>query len=270
MIEIDCFFSFGVGAGFAAFAGDLLRHLPWDTNQYFMYTLLYQSLIFAPSGIYLLWAYPGWETMFLFTTKDEMRPIIPTIFCFSNVFLAVCGFYLSHSFIKVGRPAQAHSVWAYSYIAMFTVMGFGYRRFLFAGNGDEWSQDQQTEYYAPLNEVIFDFLFSNILKTLVAMGAIMLPALYGPQLKWFWRSGKRYADQMLLWQDFVANWTFGISLGTLGYLIYMFLLLDSVGRNHFVDGTFGYFTPLVAFYVAQFANLFMFSFILLVPHPPSN
>jgi len=270
MIEIDVFFSFGVGAGFAAFAGDLLKYLPWDTNQYFMYMLLFHSLIFAPSGIYLLWAFPGWETMFLFTTKDEMRPLLPTLFCFSNIFLAILGFYFNQNLIKQGKASQAHAVWFYAYVIMFSVIGFGYRRFLYTQSGEEWSQDMQTNYHAPLENVIFDFFWSNILKTLVAMGVIILPALFGPQLKWYWRSGKKYSDQVRLWNELVSYWTTGLSLGSLGFVLYMFLLNDAVGRDYFKDGPLGYFTPLVSFYLSQFGLFILISILLLIPRPPAQ
>lgn len=268
MIEIDTFFAFGVGAGFAAFAGDLLKYQPWDTNQYFMYTLLFQSLIFAPSGIYLIWAFPGWETMYLFTSKDEMKPLLPTLFCFSNIFLCILGFYINQGLIKKGQGGQAHAVWFYSYIIMFTVVGFGYRRFLYSGTGDEWSQDQENKNHAPIEDLIFDFLWSNIFKTLVAMSAILFPALFGPQLKWFWRSGKKYSDQVKLWNDFISYWIVGLSLGSLFFVLWMFLFNDAVGRDTYSDGIFGYFTPLVAFYCAQFGLLFLISTVLLVPRPP--
>jgi len=184
--------------------------------------------------------------------------------------LAILGFYIANSFVKAGRPAQAHSVWSYSYIAMFGVVGFGYRRFLYSSSGEEWSQEQQIHFTSPLEITVIDFLWSNIFKTLVAMSCILFPALFGPQLKWFWRSGKTYADQVKLWNDFVSNWIFGVSLGSLGFLLYMFLLNDAVGRDYFVDGHFGYFTPLLAFYFFQAMCLFMFSFILLVPQPPAK
>lgn len=33
-------------------------------NAYFLWNLLYLSLLFAPSGAYLLWEHTHWETMF--------------------------------------------------------------------------------------------------------------------------------------------------------------------------------------------------------------
>jgi len=43
-----------------SFAGKNLRDEKlWDVNKFSIYCLIYLSLIFSPSGVYLLWAYPG-------------------------------------------------------------------------------------------------------------------------------------------------------------------------------------------------------------------
>ena len=68
MIEVDVFWSFAFGAGFASAASSVLRdeESPF-ANNVFAYTAVFLGAIFGPSGIYLLWRFPGWESMFLFT-----------------------------------------------------------------------------------------------------------------------------------------------------------------------------------------------------------
>jgi len=81
MIEVDVFWSFAFGASFAAFAQESLRaeEKPF-VNEWFLYTLVFLSTIFAPSGIYLLWAFPGWESMFVLGHK-ACRVSQPDYYC---------------------------------------------------------------------------------------------------------------------------------------------------------------------------------------------
>jgi len=42
------------------YAGNLLlRETSYSRNDYFVYNVLFLGLIFAPSGMYLLWQFPG-------------------------------------------------------------------------------------------------------------------------------------------------------------------------------------------------------------------
>ena len=97
MIEVDVFWSFAIGAFIAAYergsvsatasaaairrvltlevptfvpgraprpcfryAGNLLLREPsYSSNDYFIYNVLFLSLLFVPSGMYLLWQFPG-------------------------------------------------------------------------------------------------------------------------------------------------------------------------------------------------------------------
>ena len=63
MVQVDVFWAYGMGSGFALAAARQLRTDKRDregllTNRYFTGTLLYLALLFAPSGVWLLWAYP--------------------------------------------------------------------------------------------------------------------------------------------------------------------------------------------------------------------
>ncbi len=64
MVQVDVFWSFALGAGFAAAAARQLKDddKPFE-SVYFIKTLLFMSLIFVPSGVILLWGFPEWETM---------------------------------------------------------------------------------------------------------------------------------------------------------------------------------------------------------------
>lgn len=68
MVEVDVFWAYGIGAGFAAAAThqialskDRLAGAGWQrffSSPYAFVTVLYCALLLAPSGAYLLWAFP--------------------------------------------------------------------------------------------------------------------------------------------------------------------------------------------------------------------
>src|SRR3954464_173517 len=65
MVQVDVFWSYGLGASMGLAAGRQLVSGPRDlmSNPFFLKTVLFAALVFAPSGAYLLWAFPDWETM---------------------------------------------------------------------------------------------------------------------------------------------------------------------------------------------------------------
>ena len=74
MVQVDVFWSYGLASGLALAAGKNLKKVedPW-VNKYFLGILIWISVFFAPSGIYLLWNFPGWETMFVAETHRDIR-----------------------------------------------------------------------------------------------------------------------------------------------------------------------------------------------------
>ena len=133
MIQVDVFWSFAMGASFAAMAGESLKKTDsMFVNKYFVYTVAFLSMIFAPSGVYLLWHYPGWETMFFL--DRNLHGIWPCLFANTNVSLGVLGFCICYKLIKDGNDLAVHKYWTTAYTCMFAILTFGYDRFLYAGN----------------------------------------------------------------------------------------------------------------------------------------
>lgn len=64
MVQVDIFWSFAIGAGFAASADKQLENedKPFESKG-FIKNLLWLSIFFVPSGATLLWGFPAWETM---------------------------------------------------------------------------------------------------------------------------------------------------------------------------------------------------------------
>src|SRR5687768_2053800 len=68
MVQVDIFWSYALGAGFAiANAHQLEQERKAGRSAFdlrsFRDTILFLSCIFVPSGAYLVWAFPSWETM---------------------------------------------------------------------------------------------------------------------------------------------------------------------------------------------------------------
>lgn len=97
MIQVDVFWAFAMGASFAVAATEgLKKSESMFCNKYFVYTVCFLSMIFAPSGIYLLWHFTGWETMF-FLDRD-LHGIWPCIFAHTNVSLGNYLFYNNNNY----------------------------------------------------------------------------------------------------------------------------------------------------------------------------
>lgn len=175
MIEVDVFWSFSFGAVFAACSAGTLKHTPhsqfWSTPS-FVYTLLFLSLIFAPSGLYLLWDNPGWESMFVLGDKNEIHALLPTAFAFTNVLLGIIGYYMTYRSIRRHREESVlnmgmNKYWIHAYTCFCAILGMGYNRFLYPSGYQDWRAGKVFE--------LTDFAFSRMLATLLAMGVVLLP-----------------------------------------------------------------------------------------------
>lgn len=145
MVQVDVFWSYGMGAGIALAGAQQIAKQPlkWWTTEPFVLNLLWISMIFAPSGLYLLWAFPGWETMFVARDHTSIPAWLVALFGVTNVTQGILGYWVTAHFIQKGKwtTAKLQTVW--SHAAMFFILvfgwdGTGYKRFFYAGTGEEW------------------------------------------------------------------------------------------------------------------------------------
>jgi len=176
MIEVDVFWSFSFGALFAATSAGSLRNEKtfWLTPS-FVYNLLFLSLVFAPSGLFLLWDNPGWESMFLLGDKNEIHAILPTVFAFTNVLLGIIGYYMTYrkirSYPKGARlPMSYHKYWIHAYSCFTAILGMGYNRFMYPSDYKAWN--------AGVTFPLTDFFSSRMCFTLLSMGVILIPVRF--------------------------------------------------------------------------------------------
>jgi hypothetical protein len=72
-------------------------------------------------------------------SRETIHGGLACVFAASNVLLGVIGFCVAFSLIKQGKELLATSLWVWSYVVMIGILGFGYRRFLYAGTEEEWA-----------------------------------------------------------------------------------------------------------------------------------
>lgn len=179
MVQVDVFWSYGLSAGLAlAASGELLRDRkrPLTETRGFAWMLIWTGLIFAPSGLYLLWNFPWWETMFVARDHSSIPAWLVALFGLTNVSQAILGYAVTAHYLRQGRPRAAWAQLWGAYICFFFILivgwdGTGYRRFLYAGTGEDWAVGADLPWAA--------FFTSPVFYTLLGMSVIFLPTYLG-------------------------------------------------------------------------------------------
>lgn len=177
MVQVDIFWSYGLSAGLALASHRIVKaSKTWWNNEAFIFSVLWTSIVFAPSGIFLLWLNPGWETMFVAKDHASIPPWLVTAFAATNVTQGVLGFYITSRLIRVGRWTAAKWQAGGAHLAMLFILvvgwdGTGYRRFFYAGTGEEWHTGVTHDFTA--------FFTSPIFFALLGLGVVFLPTYFG-------------------------------------------------------------------------------------------
>ena len=195
MVQVDVFWSYALGATFASAA---CRQLKDDDkpfyNKYFVYTVLYLACIFAPSGVYLLWNFPHWETMQVARSHADIPAWLVVVFAVTNITQGILGYWVCYKFIQKGRYYAAHLQWFLGYLCMFFILlygwdGTGWQRFLYDATmhgGTLWS---------PGIHDGLGFITSNVCLTLFVMGLFVIPFMGVPVAVWI-KEGARMDDSL--------------------------------------------------------------------------
>ncbi len=202
MVQVDVFWSFALGAGFASAASRQIRKADEEggyrmtEDPYFVKNLLYLACLFAPSGIYLLWQFTGWETMYFWTGQVKTglyhyERVLPawlvTLFAITNVTQGILGYWWASVYARRNQLFRAHLLWIAGYFCMFFILvhgwdGHGYVRF-FTRDLAQWdatfdaSTGAVTHEFGPLMALKWA-VFAPVAWTLYVMGVIMLPLLF--------------------------------------------------------------------------------------------
>ncbi len=180
MVQVDFFWSYSFGASFACAAYRQLEQEERPArSEFFIKTLLFVSLLFAPSGIYLLWEFPGWETMF--AGDGKLPGWLVTAFAITNVSQGILGFFVATWLIKKGKIYAANLQYVFGYIIMFFILvhgwdGIGYKRFLYSGTIEQWQAGIPIPFYK--------FFTSDVALALYGMGVVLVPVLAWCLTRW--------------------------------------------------------------------------------------
>jgi len=212
MVQVDVFWSYAIGAGFAtAAAARLATTAPPSAprprarldDPYLTTTLLYLGCLFAPSGIWLLWQFTGWETMHVARPADLPGWLVAA-FALTNVTQGVLGYAVARRLWRRGHRYLSWLQMPLGYLAMFFILahgwdGTGYRRF-FAATTDGW----RSGHFDPVA-----FLTSDVALTLYGMGVALVPVLLWLQSSWWGGGAGR-----LRFAALILAAIFGVGLGT--------------------------------------------------------
>ncbi len=177
MVQVDVIWSYAYGASFAAAATkELAKDREPFGSRYYMLALLFLGIFFAPSGLYLLTAFPAWETMQVAKTAADVHPLLVTLFGVTNVTQGILGFYVGWRYSRRHEYYKAHLNWMIAWVIFWFVLvsGWdttGYQRFLYdpiMNQGEPWQIGKHNG---------LQFFTGPVFLTLVTMGAIFLPML---------------------------------------------------------------------------------------------
>ena len=182
MVQVDVFWSFAVGAGFAACASRQLEkeETPFESRS-FVKNLLWLSIFFVPSGAILLWGFPRWETMQV-GNYDTIPAWLVGLFCGTNITQGLLGYYIAYKLIRKGKTYAANIMWMLGYFGMFFILihgwdGTGYKRFFYCAT--KWSGDiipWSPDTFSLLSPLVW--MVSPVAITLLLMGIVLLPFLF--------------------------------------------------------------------------------------------
>ncbi len=203
MVEVDVFWSYGIGASFALGAFRQLRKLqaerdpdetrfgvkdilslrrvvqeiekgdsPAFDNQYFLKTVLFLAVLFVPSGANLLWSNANWETMQV-GSFETIPGWLVSAFSITNVTQGILGFWATYNCLMKGKYFNAAMQTFASYLGFWFILvnGWdktGYQRF-FSRNREAFDNWKWTNF--------FGWLTSDVVRILLAYGAFFIPLM---------------------------------------------------------------------------------------------
>ncbi|HHO52175.1 MAG TPA: hypothetical protein ENK18_15195 [Deltaproteobacteria bacterium] len=188
MVQVDVFWSYGIGAGMAVASAGFLRegasrYLQRHRRPPSITTVLHErsyrdaitflAIFFAPSGIFLLTAFPSWETMHVARGLSDLPAWLVTLFALTNITQGIAGYKITEALLARGRPYLAYLQWVVGYLGMFFILvhgwdGTGYMRFFSARPGQlaDWSWASAGAW-----------MVSDVGLSLGAIGLVFIPAL---------------------------------------------------------------------------------------------
>ena len=177
MVQVDVVWSYAFGATFAAAAGkSLARERDPFNNPVFTRVMLFLGIFFGPSGLYLLWTNPSWETMQVAKSYADLPAWLITLFGITNVTQGIIGYWVGWRLVRQQKFYQSHLNWMLAWVLFWFILvsGWdttGYQRFLFdpgLNGGELWSPGRHNGWA---------FFTGPVCQSLVVMVVLFAPML---------------------------------------------------------------------------------------------
>ncbi len=178
MVQVDVFWAYALGGSLAEAGGDkMLNQHDSVGNHYFAWTMIFLSVFWAPTGMYLLAQHPSWETMQVYDSISDIPPWLIVGFGLTNITQGILGYFTTRFLMKSNLTKFATLNWMLGYFLLFFVLiygwdGTGIDRFLYdrdCFNGTAWTAGAGFQEGAGVY-----FLISSVAKTLYIEGAYLL------------------------------------------------------------------------------------------------
>ena len=193
MVQVDVFWGYGLGASLAIASGTQLAESrePFYTR-YFVQTVLFLSLFWAPTGMLLLLKHPSWETMQAADSLSSISPWLVLSFGITNITQGILGFWIGQKLMAKGDYLWANLNWIFGYYGMFFILlygwdGLGYDRFLYDRDMHPGSPAWIAGASGAQVNALMSFirhLCSSVAVTLYIDGIYLLPPYFYLMAKW--------------------------------------------------------------------------------------
>jgi hypothetical protein len=227
MVQVDVFWAYGIGAGFGLAS---LREKTPDSSvkslsltPSFRDTLLYQALIFVPSGMVLLWCFPSWETMH--AGSRELPGWLIALFAVTNCTQGLLGYFVARKLAAAGKTYQAYLHWLGGYFGIFFILVHG------------WDGTGYKRFFSPTREALDGWTWSTagsmfgspVGLTLMVMGVFAIPPILWFMSRWL-AQGQKQAGIRGPSQGALALSVYGVTqVGVLGFAIAASALIHQLG-----------------------------------------
>jgi len=188
MIQVDLFWVYAIGAMFAFSAFNQVKkdEGKWYESKYFLFTILYLSVFFVTTASWLLWEFPHWESMHVFSSRNDVLTVVAVFAAATNILMGILGYYVTYYLIKKSKYQWAVLQTIIGYFIMFFILSYGWD-----GTGAQrffWDVNQKGGFFQVNQFVdIIGFTYSSVAITLYIMGFIVLPPMIYFPLKWLFK-----------------------------------------------------------------------------------
>lgn len=263
MVQVDVFWGYGFGASLAVASGkQLAENTEPFYSRYFVKTVLFLALFWAPTGMLLLLKHPSWETMQVAENFLSTSPWLVLSFGITNITQGILGFWIGQKLMAKGKHLAANLNWIAGYFGMFFILlygwdGLGYDRFLYdrdmLSGSPAWHPGASGAAVHAF-ESLWKHLQSSVAITLYIDGVWLLPPYFYLMTKWIREAyGKSSAPSSAL---LIAQILLIIFVGGLGSAAVSALIVNYVGSllgvgNHIARAT-GEISPNTAMHILSY------------------